>query len=443
MSYLFALQVITIVVFVMLLIFFIIRRNLQKYIIPLFVITISFFTSYDLLFNRVIWDSPIGYIINGPTLFFITALLKLLILSFIVSTCYYLFRHRDIGLLGSKVLGVELKQDFINSEIKNFEKVENQFRIINRLNEKVLEYLSRPFESEIFESPNQPDTIRQAVKDLLVTVYWDIQNVHIYVIPLTDARINTLDESLAAILRYQITLNANTDFITIVHDKISLAVFNGTDDISSAIIIDSRHSEHEPLLAEIYAAGTLFISIVDRIELTYSELKNEMNYSIKNKEAPIIPYPHGLKGFISYSHEDEKMFTELRKFLQPLVRKGVIEVWFDRKISSGEEWEERINENIDKSDLILLLISADFLASKYCYDIEMDRAFSLHRSKKSRIIPIILRPADWEDTPLGDLQALPKDAKPVSTWPNRDEAYVNIVEGLKVVINEIGSKSRG
>src|SRR6185436_6857605 len=99
-------------------------------------------------------------------------------------------------------------------------------------------------------------------------------------------------------------------------------------------------------------------------------------------------------------------------------RTGEIEGWQDRKITAGEEWAREIDENLESAQIVLLLISAAFLSSDYCYGIEMKRALEKHDSGKARVIPIILRPVDWSGAPFAKLQALPKDAKPVTKWKN-------------------------
>jgi len=141
--------------------------------------------------------------------------------------------------------------------------------------------------------------------------------------------------------------------------------------------------------------------------------------------------------FFSYSHKDEELRDELEKHLSILKRKGVITGWHDRRIGAGREWEGEIDTHLDTADVILLLISADFLASDYCYDVEMKRAMERHDAGEARVIPVILRPCDWEDAPFGKLQALPKDAVPVTEWPNRDKVFLNVAQGIRVVVEEL------
>lgn len=141
--------------------------------------------------------------------------------------------------------------------------------------------------------------------------------------------------------------------------------------------------------------------------------------------------------FFCYAHEDEPLLKRLKAQLQPLQRQGVIKTWHDRDISAGAEWEHEINEQLNTAEVILLLVSPDFLASDYCYSKEMQRAIERHERGEACAIPIILRPCDWSVTPLGKLQALPKDGKPVTTWSNRDNAFLDAAQGIRKAVKEL------
>jgi hypothetical protein len=141
--------------------------------------------------------------------------------------------------------------------------------------------------------------------------------------------------------------------------------------------------------------------------------------------------------FFSFSHKDESLRDKLANHLKIFERRGIISGWHDRQITAGSEWAGQLDEHLNTAQVILLLISDDFLASDYCYDIEMQRALERHDNGEARVIPIILRPCDWQDAPFGKLQALPKDLLPVTRWPDLDEAFLNIVEGIKAAINKI------
>lgn len=144
-----------------------------------------------------------------------------------------------------------------------------------------------------------------------------------------------------------------------------------------------------------------------------------------------MPSPKPIKLFYSYSHKDEKLRDQLAIHLTMLQHQDVIQAWHDRNINAGSEWAEEIDANLNAAQIILLLISADFLASDYCYSLEMRRAIARHEAGEACVIPIILKPVDWSGAPFGRLQALPKNAKPVTRWSNRDQAFVDIAQGIR------------
>lgn len=141
--------------------------------------------------------------------------------------------------------------------------------------------------------------------------------------------------------------------------------------------------------------------------------------------------------FVSYSHLDEDMRRELGKHLSVLEKQDIIESWHDRKITAGSEWEGDIHTALESARVILLLISADFVQSKYCYDVEMSRALQRHEAREALVIPVILRAVSLTGTPFAKLQALPRDAKPIATWGDRDSAFVDVTEGLRVAIQDL------
>jgi hypothetical protein len=149
--------------------------------------------------------------------------------------------------------------------------------------------------------------------------------------------------------------------------------------------------------------------------------------------------PEAIEIFFSYSHKDEDLRDELATHLSMLKRQGVIAAWHDREISAGTEWANAIDQHMESARVILLLISANFLASNYCYDIELKRAMERHESSEARVIPIILKPVDWSGAPFSKLQALPKNAKSITTWENRDEALLDVAQGIRKVVNELSA----
>ena len=143
-----------------------------------------------------------------------------------------------------------------------------------------------------------------------------------------------------------------------------------------------------------------------------------------------------------YAHKDKAYLEALDRHLGTLKRLGQITTWHDREILPGGEWRYEINSQLLTADIVLLLISPNFISSNYCYSVEMQRVLRRRELGKVHVIPIILRPVDWKETPLSDLQLLPTEGKPITMWRNRDEAFQDVVKGIRKVI-EILSTQKG
>lgn len=148
-----------------------------------------------------------------------------------------------------------------------------------------------------------------------------------------------------------------------------------------------------------------------------------------------------LEVFYSYAPKDELLREKLENHLGTLKRQGLITDWHHRELLPGTERRIRIDKHLATASIILLLISPDFISSDYCYSNEMARALEQHNIGKTRVIPIILRPTDYEGTPFGTLQALPLNGKPVTEWRSRDKAFLDIVQGIRRVIEDIHAAS--
>lgn len=135
--------------------------------------------------------------------------------------------------------------------------------------------------------------------------------------------------------------------------------------------------------------------------------------------------------FFSYSHLDEGLRDQLETQLAMLKRQGVIETWHDRRIGAGQNIDRAIDEHINADDIILLLVSPDFIASEYCYSVEMTRALQRHEAGEAIVIPVILRACEWQHAPFGKLLATPRDGKPVMQWPDRDEAFLQVAKAVR------------
>lgn len=149
-----------------------------------------------------------------------------------------------------------------------------------------------------------------------------------------------------------------------------------------------------------------------------------------------------LEVFCAYSHKDELLRNELEKHVSVLKRRGVVSVWHDRRIQGGTEWAEKIDQHLNSADIILLLVSSDFIASDYCYDKEMTRAMERHELGEARVIPVMLRPCDWDGAPFFKLQGLPTDMKAVTRWISQDEAFTDIAVGIRRVAEDLRRTAR-
>jgi serine phosphatase RsbU (regulator of sigma subunit) len=149
----------------------------------------------------------------------------------------------------------------------------------------------------------------------------------------------------------------------------------------------------------------------------------------------------GVELFFSYSHKDRDLREELERHLALLKRQGFISVWHDRQIAAGTEWEREIDGHINSAKVILLLVSADFISSHYCYDLEVKRAMERHDAGEARVIPVLLRAVDWHGAPFSRLQAVPTGGVPVTSWDNRDEALADVARAIRQAVTELAGRS--
>lgn len=141
--------------------------------------------------------------------------------------------------------------------------------------------------------------------------------------------------------------------------------------------------------------------------------------------------------FFSYAHEDEDLMHDVRRQLVVYERNGRILKWYDRKIPPGAEWRQQIDTRLETAKIILLFMSPHFIESRYCYEVEGQTALRRHSAGQAAVVPVILRPCSWEETPFSKLQVLPRDAKPVSRWEDRDEACLAVARGVMTLVDEL------
>ncbi len=168
----------------------------------------------------------------------------------------------------------------------------------------------------------------------------------------------------------------------------------------------------------------------------HSILKQEGLISIKRGRGGSLAPVRASKAdklllFVSYSHIDKTLKEQLVLHLLPLEREGLIEVWADQQILAGDSWDSEITKKISKADIVIALVSIDFINSKYCYDVELFKALAREVEGESKVIPVILRSCLWEKSPLGSRKALPTDGKAVTRWDDVDHALTVVASGIR------------
>jgi hypothetical protein len=194
-----------------------------------------------------------------------------------------------------------------------------------------------------------------------------------------------------------------------------------------------RPGEPFALLAQVWDAAAVLYALAWRPSAGVLE---------RPPANPPPPPERPARVFVSYAHEDAEYCEELVKSLALLRRQRVIEAWTDQDITAGTAWRDEIHRRLEEADIILLLVSTDFIASEFCYDVEMMRAMERHRTGAARVIPILVRSTDLEGAPFMEVQVLPRGAKPVAAWTQKDEAWSQIASSIRRVALEIGARTR-
>ena len=144
--------------------------------------------------------------------------------------------------------------------------------------------------------------------------------------------------------------------------------------------------------------------------------------------------------FYCYAREDEKFRADLDAHLWSLRRSQLALSWYDGKISPGTDWSEELSRHLNSADVILLLVSRNFMNSEFCYSIEMKRALERHDKGEARVIPILLKPFDWQSAPFAKLALLPAGGKPITKSKDREQAYTDIALAIRKVVDELSAK---
>lgn len=182
-----------------------------------------------------------------------------------------------------------------------------------------------------------------------------------------------------------------------------------------------------------------------RTELKWEKVKyRAIHSSLRQEEQIVVKRGRGgllalagntkterLRLFVSYSHIDKVLKDRLVCHLRPLEHENLVEVWVDHQIQAGDDWDKEIAKKLSQADVVLALVSVDFINSKYCYDIELEKALEREADGEAKVIPVILRSCLWTKSPLGRLKALPTDGKAVTTWHDIDEALTVVAAGVR------------
>lgn len=140
--------------------------------------------------------------------------------------------------------------------------------------------------------------------------------------------------------------------------------------------------------------------------------------------------------FYSYSHKDAELRGTLSTFLAPLKNQHKIEEWHDRKIQPGDNWDTEISAQLESADLILFLVSADFLASEYCFGVEVQRALTRLKLGEVKVVPVLLKPCLWQESRFSELQMIPRDAKAITSWASDAEAFADVANEIRKLISD-------
>jgi hypothetical protein len=150
----------------------------------------------------------------------------------------------------------------------------------------------------------------------------------------------------------------------------------------------------------------------------------------------------GLELLCCYSDQDQSLYQLLRQHLSPLEREGLISTWSNADITAGAKWQEEVEKHLNTAEIILLLISPGFISSDYCYSQQLMKAMERHEAGGARVIPVLLRPVLWKKAPFAVLQVAPKNEKPVTTWSDTNDAFLEIVEDISVAIEVVIQKKQ-
>jgi hypothetical protein len=214
--------------------------------------------------------------------------------------------------------------------------------------------------------------------------------------------------------------------------------FNDCDVLFQMVLADEESPSPSVLGAETRILAQIeakLSSLVRRIKANPYKAETQALAQIEAKLSSLAPIT--VKVLYCYAREDKAFRDELDNHLSALKHSGQITTWCDREISPGTEWEHELSIHLESANLILLLISADFLASDYCWSKEMSRSLERHQSGEAYVIPVILRAVHCKGTPISELQFLPTDGKPITQWLDRDHAFEDVTHNISEVVTRL------
>ena len=179
------------------------------------------------------------------------------------------------------------------------------------------------------------------------------------------------------------------------------------------------------------------LSLVNNVEIPIKKEEQDTTSKIDNSMIKNTLSGKSLNIFLSYSHKDEELKEQLDTHLAALKRNNLIQTWNDRAILTGEEWDIAIKTQLAQADIILLLVSANFIASEYIWKVEITQAMKRHDNKEVVVVPVFIKPCDWKGMPFEKLQGLPKDAIPVTKHNDRDEVLMTIAKSIRSLVERL------
>ena len=205
--------------------------------------------------------------------------------------------------------------------------------------------------------------------------------------------------------------------------------------------VETRLQATRPAVDTLASASGSGVAAVEVSATSVATGRDSPALSTAPPDPPQSPADDPVRLFVSYAHEDRGYKETLRKFLKPLERSRTIDVWDDRQLLAGSEWDAEIRQQMTDAQVFIVLVTAASVASDYIVSKELETAIAGHREGRTRVVPILMEACAWKETVLRDLQMLPRDARPVKSWDREDEAYQAVVEGIQAVVADIRSRS--